>query len=222
MKIIVVLAIILSAAVVAKAQSDIHAVDFKNFTYPAFCAGAEPEKITIKDGEYSKETQEDGYVDRIWFKVFSVKYGDLNGDKKDEAAVLSICNTGGTGNFTEGYIYAMRSGKPALIARIPGGDRAYGGLREASVENGVLVVERNDAGEDGASCCPQFILTEHYKLAGGKIVEMGKAAKRPLVPTERISFAKGTSGKTFKTTIPAGESKHFIVGAAADKISLLL
>jgi hypothetical protein len=213
-------------------QANIHSVDFKNFTYRAYCAGEDPDNIRVKDGEYSKETQQDGYVDRIWFKVFSINYGDLNGDKQDEAVVLSVCNTGGTGNFSEGFIYSMKAGKPVLAARIPGGDRAFGGLRDATIDSGILTVERNDAGEDGGACCPQFILTEHYKLTAGKINQIGKADRRPVVPTERILFAKGSSGKTFKTTIPAGEAKHFVVGARggqnlsvsvnSDKVSLRL
>lgn len=202
----------------AFAQTDIHAVDFKNFTFPAYCAGEEIQKITVKDGEYSKETQESGYVDRIWFKPFSIKYGDLNGDKKDEAVILSVCNTGGTGNFTEGFIYSMRAGKPALIGRIPGGDRAFGGLREASIANGVLIVEQNDAGEGGGACCPQTIVTQSYKLVAGKLQTLGKPEKRPVVETERVIFAKGHSETILKITVPAGESKRYVVGARAGQI----
>jgi hypothetical protein len=109
----------------------------------------------------------------------------------------------------------MKGGKPALLARIPGGDRAYGGLTEASVDDGVLIVERNDVGETGAACCPESILTERYKLSGDKIVEIGKPSRRPFVPTERVQFLRGTSGSIFKVTIPAGESKRYLVGARA-------
>src|SRR4030095_10563226 len=75
-------------------------------------------------------------------------------------------------------------------------------------------------------------MTERYDLVGSKIVEKGKAARRPVVPTEPVTFAKGTSGKTFKTTIAAGEAKRYTVGArggqnlsvsvSSDKISLRL
>lgn len=215
MKTIVLIPIFLAFVASISGQGDIRTVDFKNFTYLADCAGEEPQKITVKDGEYSKETKEDGYVDQVWFKIFSIKYGDLDGDRKDEAVVLSTCNTGGTGYFTEGFIYSMRSGKPTLLARIPGGDRAFGGLREGSVENGILVIERNDAGEDGGACCPQFILTERYRLVAKDIQEIGKAERRPFVDEERIVFARGSSGKTFKMTLRAGESKRFVVGARA-------
>ena len=117
-------------------QTDIHSVDFKNFTYPALCIGEKASRITVKNGEFSEEKQEDGYVDRFYFNVMDVAYGDLNADRRDEAIILAVCNTGGTGNFSEGFIYSMKAGKAALVARIPGGDRAYGGLRSARVESG--------------------------------------------------------------------------------------
>lgn len=197
------------------AQSDIRKVDFKNFTYPIMCIGQKPRNVTVKNGEFSEEKQEDGYTDRFYFNVFDVAYGDLTGDQVDEAIILGSCNTGGTGNFSEGFIYSMKTDKPSLIGRIPGGDRAYGGLRETRTEAGKLVVESNDPGPSGAACCPQRILTNQYRLTGGKLVKVGKEMSRDLYPTERIKFAAGTSGKTFTVDIPRQEGKRYIVGARA-------
>ena len=64
----------------ALAQNGIQKVDFKNFTYQPYCAGEDPQKVTVKNGEFSKEEQQDGYTDRFYFNVFSVTYGDLTGD----------------------------------------------------------------------------------------------------------------------------------------------
>ncbi len=200
---------------VAFAQSDVKKVDFNNFTYEASCAGEDVAKVTVKDGEFSEEKQVDGYTDRFFFKSFNVTYGDLTGDKKDEAIVLTVCNTGGSGNFTEGFIYGIKSGKPELLARIPGGDRAYGGLREAYAENGVLTVESNDVGEMGGACCPEFVVTSRYKLSGDKLVEGGKSSRRELYPKERVKFLKGASGTNFKAVIPAQDLRRFVVGARA-------
>ena len=109
---LVMAVLILSAAAFSFGQSDIHSVDFKNFTYSPYCISKTPTRVTVKDGEYSKETQMDGYVDRFSFSVTAVSYGDLNGDAKDEAIILGVCNTGGTGNFSEGFVYTSRAGKP--------------------------------------------------------------------------------------------------------------
>lgn len=207
--------LLLATALPAFAQEDIRKVDFKNFTHSVKCIGDKSENITVKNGEFSREKQEDGYVDRFFFQIFDVAFGDVTGDKKDDAIVLGVCNTGGTGNFSEGFIYSMKAGKPTLIARIPGGDRAYGGLRETRVEDGVLVVESNEAGPEGGSCCPQVILTSRYKVTGGKLVPFGKETRRPLYPTERLAFDRGKSGKTMTLQIPVREGKRFIVGARA-------
>ncbi len=205
----------LTVSVAICAQSDIRDVDFQNFTYSAHCLSETPQNVKVRNGEFSEEKQEDGYVDRFYFRVFDAAYGDLNGDRRDEAIVLTICNTGGTGNFSEGFIFTMKAGKPSLGARIPGGDRAYGGLRTTRVENGLLVVESNDAGPDGGACCPQIIVTTKYKLAGGRIIQSGPAVRRDLYPMERVTFTKGSSGKTFAVTIPKQEGKRFVVAARA-------
>ena len=196
-------------------QSDIHSVDFKNFTYHPHCAGEETQAITVKNGEFSQEKQMQDYVDRLYFNIFSVTYGDLDGDKADEAIVLTACNTGGTGNFSEGFIYKLRNSKAVLLTGIEGGDRGYGGLRTAMVSNGILSVERNDPGENGANCCAEFIETQKYKFIGGKLVEFGEPTKRPVVSTERVTFDRGTSGKTLSITVPANDAKRFVVGARA-------
>ncbi len=200
---------------VCVAQTDIRRVDFKNFTYPAFCASEDAESVTVTNGELSTEKQEDGYVDRFYFKVFDIAYGDLDSDQRNEAIVLTVCNTGGTGNFSEGFIYTLKSGGPVLLARIPGGDRADGGLRRAFVEGGFLVVDSNDPGEDGGACCPQVIVTTKYRLSGDKIEQVGDETSRPVFPTERIKFIRGASGKTFKTTIAADQGKRFVIAARA-------
>ena len=211
--ILVGLGFAVSANVIA--QTGIRSVDFKNFTYEPLCIGNESRKVTVKDGSFTEEKQMEGYVDRFYFEIFGVSFGDLDGDKQDEAVILGVCNTGGTGNFSEGFVYKVKDGKPVLVERFAGGDRAYGGLKSAKVENGFAIVERYDPGEHGASCCAELILTSKYKLTNGKLAEVGQPVKKDLYPKERISFAKGTTGKTFKTTIPAGEGRRFVVGARA-------
>lgn len=211
--------ILLLAGVAAHAQSDIRKVDFKNFTFQPSCTdmedGKNAEKITVKDGEFSREKQMDGYVDRFYFSILAIDYGDLTGDKQDEAVVLSVCNTGGTGQFTEGFIYTIKGAKPVLLARVPGGDRADGGLRTLTVEDGILVVEANDEGQSAGACCPEGTITSKFRLTGDKLNEVGTAVKRELYPKQRISFAKGTSEKTFTVKIAPEDRKRFTVGARA-------
>lgn len=203
------------ATVAVPAQTDIHGVDFKNFTYSASCAGEKPEKVTIKDGEFLRETKMEDYTDRFSFGVMAITYGDLNGDGKDEAVVLSICNTGGTGQFTEGFVFTMKAGKPTLWQRIPGGDRADGGLVKATVEGGLLLIEANESSTNSGACCPEFTVTEKYRLTANKMVAVGKGVRRELYPRERLSFDKGTSGKTFTVKIGSYDRKRYVLSAGA-------
>lgn len=204
------------------AQEDIHSINFKNFTYQPFCTdlagNGKMEKITVKNGEFSREKKQADYVDRFYFEVRRVTYGDLTGDGKDEAVVLSNCNTGGTGQFTEGFIYGITGGKVALLARIPGGDRADGGLRMLTVENGLLVVEANDSQVNSGACCPEGSITQKQKLQGGKLVDVGIPLKRELYVKERLTFDRGASSKTFTVKVSPEDRKRYTVGARAGQL----
>src|SRR5438132_7304502 len=118
--------------------------------------GKKLKNITLKKGEFARSKEMDGYTDHFYFEIRGIEYGDLTGDGKDEAIILTNCNTGGTGQFTEGLIYSMKAGKPALLMRIPGGDRADGGLVKLWAENGVLFVKANDADANSGACCPEY------------------------------------------------------------------
>jgi hypothetical protein len=202
----------------ASAQADIRGVDLKNFTYQPMCIGEEPIKVTVRNGEYLEEKGADGFTDRFYFQVFEFAYGDLTGDGREEAVVLGVCNTGGTGNFTEGFIYTMRGGRPELIGRFPGGDRAHGGLRSARIESGFLIVESNDAGENGGACCPEFVITSRYRFSNGALKETARPQRRELYPRQRLAFARGASSKTVIVTVPGNEIKRFVLGARRGQV----
>lgn len=165
--------LILAFADFAFAESDIRKIGFANFTYQPYCAGEGKLNVIVKNGEFSQETKQEGYEDRLHFAVFSVVYGDVDRDGKDDAIVLTSCNTGGTGQFTEGFVYTIKTGKPTLLARIAGGDRAEGGLRTAKVTDGFLFIDRN-RDEGGGLCCPEFAERLKYKWKGNKLVQIGK------------------------------------------------
>jgi hypothetical protein len=195
----------------AEAQNEIRKVDFKNFTYEPYCVGEDKQKITVKNGEYSLDK---GDYDRMYFTVTDVTYGDANGDQIEDAMILTICNTGGTGQFSEGFIYGIKDGKPELLSRIEGGDRADGGLRSAKVENGLLVVERNGAGPNGGACCPEFVVTSKYKLEGKTLKQIGGDVTRDLYPPQRVKFEKGAVQTILNVKLTNDEDiKRFVIGA---------
>ena len=51
-KVVISLGLLFLLAFTATAQSDIHGVDFKNFTYHPHCAGEDTEAVLVKNGEF--------------------------------------------------------------------------------------------------------------------------------------------------------------------------
>lgn len=203
----------------ANVNQDIRKIDFKNFTYNPFCAGEEPQNVTVKNGEIDEEKKDGEFTERFSFSVFSINYGDINNDGNEDAVILSNCNTGGSGQFTEGFIYELKNEKPSLLTRIPGGDRAFGGLVEAKIEKGLLMLESYDAGEDGAACCPEFSVITRYKMADGKLVETGKSERKELYPAQKVSFPKGSSSTTIKAKFTKTDDRQrFTLGAKEGQI----
>jgi hypothetical protein len=195
----------------APAANEIRKVDFKNFTYEPTCAGEKSKKVTVKKGEFTIPSGDD----QMYFTVTEVAYGDLNGDQTEEAIITTLCNTGGTGQFSEGFIYSLKDGKPEFLTRFEGGDRAYGGLRSAKAENGLLVVKRNDVSDSGGACCPEFVVTTKYKLEGKELKQTGGADRRDLYPPQRVKFEKGAVETTLSVKLTNDDDiKRFIIGGA--------
>jgi hypothetical protein len=198
--------LIVALCSVTTAQSDIHKIDFRNFSYSAYCAGDEPVKIHVRKGKFLNRSQ-DEYLD---FEVQSVNYGDLDNDGRDEAVIITVCSTGGTGHFTEGFIYSLKNRSPVLVGRIAGGDRAAGGLASAKVSDGLLIVESNEEG-GGGLCCPEYVVTNKFRLVDRKLVDYGNPTRRALYPASRVSFKTGNSNITFEQRID--ERQRFVIRA---------
>jgi hypothetical protein len=193
------------------AQSNIRQIDFNNFTYKPFCAAEDTRDVTVKNSEFFEEKQSGDLIERSYFKVFAVTYGDLNNDSKDEAFVLTLCNLGSEVYISEGFVYTLKNDKPVLMTRFQGGDRGQGGLRAAKVEKGMFIVERYAVDEMGGACCPEFVVTTNYKWNGREFVEVGVPAKRDLYPATPVSFEKGKTSANLNVNIASGKFKRYVV-----------
>lgn len=220
-------ALIAAAAVVAFAPiasaappppGDIHAVDFKNFSFADTpCGGEDSAPITVKNGLFEKDDEDD----RVYFEIQDVVYGDVTGDGVDEAVVQMLCNTGGSGQFTDGAVYTMRGGKPVLLGTLGVGDRADGGLYAVEIRDRVIYHDR--FGQDGTSgaCCPQYVETYAVRWNGSKLVDVGKPARRAYQDYQfddspgphTVKFLRGTSSATLAGSSNGGES--YRLGARA-------
>ncbi|MFN0121721.1 MAG: hypothetical protein ACKV2V_14605 [Blastocatellia bacterium] len=201
-------------------KPDIRKIDFMNYTWRPDCLPddktGKPMTIRTKDGEYTTGTD----TDRTYFKILGVAYGDLNSDGIEEAVVRTLCNTGGTGQFTDGILFTMRRGRPEQLTTLGMGDRADGGIHDVSIENGHLRVLRY-GGKSGA-CCPDYIDTYVYKMIAGRLIAVGKPTRSDYRDQEgyravrRVQFARGTSATTL-----SGQTKgsdEYLLGASAGQI----
>lgn len=60
----------------------------------------------------------------------------------EDVAITMTYSTGGSGAYSEGYVYTVENEKPVKIAQFEGGDRWSGGLIEAKIINKKLYVDR--------------------------------------------------------------------------------
>jgi len=154
---------------------DIRQVDFQNFAYNV---GSESMRISGGGGTYNGRGKEvfSYSVERV-----RVSYGDLTGDGKNEAAVTLYYTGGGTGAFSKGFVFTLRQGRLVLLAHFAGGDRADGGIREVSIQDGLLRVQRNEPERMNevpvGLCCPLYLITTVYRWDGSNLVQVGEPQK---------------------------------------------
>ena len=170
-------------ATLARAQTDIRKVDFKNFTYNLNCGSADKvSPVTVRNGEFSgiKDSFEVRDV-KVYLKITDVLFGDINGDRKDEAIVLYSCGSGASYVYIWGLIFTVKNNKPVLLTEIEGGNKGDGGFHDVRIEKNLLVVERYQLPPaSGSACCPAFIETTKYKLKGAKLLRVGKQTSRKI------------------------------------------
>lgn len=114
-----------------------------------------------------------------------ISFGDLSGDGNEEAVVKLFCRGGpmSSGGWHNFYLYALRDAKPTLILKGQSGDRAHGGICEASIcapdslfdcighpGDRRLVVRRYKPDKTGCNSCYGFVEETEHELHGDKLV----------------------------------------------------
>jgi len=130
----------------------------------------EGDAITLADGWAAREAAP-GSAERIETRLFGMPaWGDLDGDGDEDAAVILLQRTGGTGSFY--YVAAaIRHGcafSGTNAVRL--GDRVA--PQSIRVRNGFVIATYADrrAGEPMAAV-PSVAKTKHFALQAGKLVE---------------------------------------------------
>jgi len=111
-----------------------------------------------------------------------VSYGDMTGDGNEEAAVAYHYHLSefSSTNFSGVLLYALRNGRPEVIANVIGGDLAYGGIKDVSIgtfdektgediDLDKLFVARYKPTKNGCHSCYGYVETTAYKLHGNDL-----------------------------------------------------
>lgn len=134
--------------------------------------GIYPEAVELTDGQYEGEPFVEGGASRPTLSFTEpYAFGDLDGDGVDDAAVLLVENSGGSGSFV--YLAAVlnRDGQPENVATTLLGDRAQ--VEELTIESGQIGVKMLTHGPDDPMCCPSQESQQTYTLEGGQLVPHG-------------------------------------------------
>jgi hypothetical protein len=150
------------------AEGDLTLEALQNASYQ----GIYDEAVQLTDGQYEGEPFIPGGASRPTVVLHPEVYafGDLNGDGVDDAAVILIESSGGSGNFR--YLAAVinEDGIPVNVATQFVGDREQ--VQAISIEGNEITVDMVAHGPDDPMCCPTQEVTKVYQLQDNQLVEL--------------------------------------------------
>ena len=165
-------------------------VALENLTYQSALtkSGSAP----LKDGKYEEEAAP-GSASKVTVSMTdNVAVGDLNGDGKDDAAVVLASGGGGSGTFIELVAVVDQSGQWYPVDSVSLGDRVK--VNSLSIEHETIVVDMTTHGPNDPMCCPTENVVQTYKLQGDQLVLTGSqgastepAAAPGAVPPETLA-----------------------------------
>ena len=172
-------------------------VELRNATYAGFEELAS--RVTLKDGLWEGEPIQPGGTSRPSVSLGRDFHllGDLDGDGAEEAVVVLVQSSGGSGTFDYLAVVKRTDHGMANVATTVLGDRVQ--LRAARIENGTLVVSGVQAGAEDARCCPGELVEWEWVLQGGTLIasaaprKTGRLALDALAGIEWVTAWVGAS-----------------------------
>jgi len=134
--------------------------------------GIYDEPVQLTDGRYEGEPFVPGGASRPTVVLHPEVYafGDLNGNGVDDAVVILIENSGGSGNFR--YLAAVinEGGAPMNVATQFVGDREQ--AQTITIDGNEITLDMVAHGPDDPLCCPTQEATKRYQLRDDQLVEL--------------------------------------------------
>ncbi len=132
------------------------------------CQHADPCTVQLSNGEYAEPIENSAAYLIVRLTNIAV-FSDLDGDGIEEAAVVLITDTGGSGTFYDLAVVKNHEGELINTALTTLGDRVQ--INSLTVEDGdLIVVDMLAAGPDDPLCCPNTPVVQRYQLDGGTLI----------------------------------------------------
>jgi len=188
---IAILLILMATAMVAQANPTSSGAptltELRNTTY----TGTEEGPVSLSNGHWEGNPYVEGGASRPTAGLVDNVYytGDLDGDGAEEAIVILWRSGGGTGENTYVMVMARQNGEIKSTGAALIGDRVK--LRSGKIDDGRIILEVLQAGENDAMCCPSMLATRTWSLQGGQLKEdeievTGKLSLATLEGTEWV------------------------------------
>lgn len=100
-------------------------------------------------------------------------FGDLNGDGREDAAVVLAQDLGGSGTFMTLAAVLSDQGIPRYQAGTSLGDRVK--VESVSIKDGLILLTLVGHGPNDPMCCPTQKVTRNFRLEGNKLPEVAAA-----------------------------------------------
>jgi len=127
--------------------------------------------IQLSNGSYEGEPFVPGGASRPTVTMIAevVGFGDLNGNGGEDAAVILVENSGGSGSFYYLAVVLNQNGVPHNAATIFIGDRAQ--IKGITLSDDTITLQALTHGPDDGLCCPTVETTLTHRLENGQLVE---------------------------------------------------
>lgn len=122
--------------------------------------------VRLADGKWSVE---DGEGRQSLELGTQQARGDLDGDGREDAAVILLGSGGGSGVFVTLALVVDRNGVPLHAASVALGDRVQ--VHGVSIEGNEVVVDVTQHAPGDPACCPTQRASRRFRHADGRLVD---------------------------------------------------
>lgn len=156
------------------------------------------EDVTLVDGEFRREDPTNALYTRLLDD--KIAYGDIDGDGLEDAAIILVSNTGGSGNFVDLLAVSGAGGIAQSIGAAFLGDRVA--VQSITIVDQQVIVNMITQGPNDPSCCPTLNVTATYELQDGELKNINYVENGTITPTPVAENGSEGSGETAGTLTP--------------------